>query len=87
MSEAKGIKEIKEVIEGLGLLYKVGKEVMADGKVDFSDVTVIMKFQGQLPVLMGAVQGLSDVGAEAKDISGEEAIELLGLLFAKVKEA
>ena len=87
MSEIKGIKEIKELIEGLGLLYKVGKEVAADGKVDFTDVAVLAKFQDQLPVLLAAAEGVALLGEEVKDISGPEAIELLSLLYAKVKEA
>ena len=85
--EVKGVKEIKELVDGLALLYKVGKAVAADGKVDFSDVSVLLKFQSELSVLVAAADGVAQVGAEVKDLSGEEALELLAYLFSKVKEA
>lgn len=85
--EQKGIKEIKELIEGLAVVQQVGKEIMADGKVDFSDTMVVLKYKDSLSVLIAAGQGVGEIGAEIKDLSGEEAIELIQLLVAKLKAA
>jgi len=87
MSEVKGIKELKEVIDGVGVIVALAKEVMADGKVDFTDIAVVAKFQEKLPILLAAVDKANEVGAEVKDISLAEAIEILSLLAEKVKAA
>ena len=87
MSEVKGVKELKEVIEGVGVIVALVKEVMADGKVDFTDIAVVAKFQDKLPILLAAVDKANEVGAEVKDISIAEAVELLSLLALKAKAA
>jgi hypothetical protein len=90
MSEAKGIKEILEVLDGVKVLLVNGKKVMADGKVSLADLPVAMELLKQMSVLNAAVQGASEVVAEAKDISGPEVDELVAKVlevFAAVKAA
>ncbi|MBX3017984.1 MAG: hypothetical protein KF767_08850 [Bdellovibrionaceae bacterium] len=82
MAEAKGIKELKELLEGLALLGVAGKKIMADGKVNLADLPVVIGLVQDASVLTAAVQGTNEIPAEVKDLSAEEAQELLGLVLA-----
>jgi hypothetical protein len=80
-----GIKEVKELIEGLAVAHKALKLVLADGKIDLSDAVAVAKLQGELPVLLAGVDGLALALEEIKDLDGAEAIELIKLLIEKLK--
>lgn len=82
-----GIKELKEVIAAVEALYLIGKKVMKDGKVDFSDAKYAMELGAQMPILIAAVDGIALVKGEAMDIQEEEAKELIAQIYAMAKKA
>jgi hypothetical protein len=82
MSEAKGIKESMELLEGVKVLVVEVKKVMADGKVSLADLPVLMSLLQKFSVLSAAAEGAGEITKEVKDLSAEEAQTLL----AKVLE-
>ena len=85
--EKKGIKEIGELIEGLGLLAKAGFKISKDGKVDISDLAHLVEVVKEFDTLMDAFEDLSEIGAEIKDLDESEVIIIIGKLFKVIKEA
>jgi hypothetical protein len=81
-TEQRGIKESLELLDGVKALLVDGKKIMADGKVSFADLPVLFDLMQQAGILTAAFQGLNDVPAEVKDLTAEEANQLL----AKVLE-
>ncbi len=77
-----GIKETLELLQGIKDLVMDGKQVMADGAITLADLPVAIQLLTQLNDLNQAVQGLSDVPMEVKDLSPDEANQLV----AKVLE-
>lgn len=84
--DKKGIKESKELIEALALLAKAGKEIAADGKVSVSDLEHLVALGKDFNILLEGFKDLKELDDELKDIDEAEAIELLSLLFKKVKD-
>lgn len=85
MPEAeKTIKETKELFKGLALVVKAGKKVAADGKVDFSDIAHVVELAKSSSVIVEAVKDVKEVPAELKDLSKEELLELIGLVYAEI---
>lgn len=84
MPEVKSIKETKELFKGLGLIVKTGKAVAADGKVDFSDLAHAVELAKNSAVIVEAVKDVKEVPAEIKDLSKEELLELIGLVYAEI---
>lgn len=82
MSEAVGIKETMEMLDGLKLLAIETKKVLADGKVNVADLPILIELLQQLNVLTAAVAGAGQIPAEAKDLSADE----LQTIGAKVLE-
>lgn len=80
--EKQSIKELLELLEGMKLLALDGKKVLADGKVNLADIPVAMELLGQLDVLGAAVRGADQIPSEVKDLSLEEAQQII----AKVLE-
>ena len=81
-----GIKEIKELLEGLKLLGVVGAEVMADGQINSSDIGAITKLLTNAGVLVEAVKGIKEIPAELKDLDQSELLELGTILYQMVVE-
>jgi hypothetical protein len=86
MAEAKGVKEILELIEGLKQLVLVGKAVMKDGKIDMSDLVHLSALMSKQAELVAAFQGLAELKEEAKDIDLAEAQQVILALLAAAKE-
>jgi hypothetical protein len=82
MAETKGVKECLELLEGVKVVGVAVKKVLADGKVSVGDLPVLVEVLGKFSVLVDSVQGLDQVPAEFKDLSADEANQLL----AKVLE-
>lgn len=85
MSESKTIKETKELFEGLGEVAKTAKLVAKDGKVDFSDSAHVIELAKNSTVLVEAVKGIEQVPAELKDLSKEELLELILIVYKKIE--
>lgn len=73
--ESKGIKETKEVLQLVFALMKTFKAAKADdGNINMADVKHLVAL---FPNLSPAVEGITEVPAEIKDLNEAEAKELL----------
>ena len=84
----KGVKELKELLDGFEILYFFVKERAADG-IDWSDGTDLISrlitddvFRDEL---VEAFSGFAEMEKELSDLSFEEGIELVQYLLEKMK--
>lgn len=84
--EQKGIQQIMELIAGLKALGLAGRAVMKDGKISVADLAVVPKLLEQQQVLVAAFLGLGELKDEVKNVSGDEAVQIVAALFAAAKE-
>jgi dihydrodipicolinate synthase/N-acetylneuraminate lyase len=82
----KGVKEMLELIAGLKEVAKLGKLALKDGKIDLNDLALLSQLLVKQQVMIDALQGLGDVGDEVKDLSLEEAMQLIQALVDAAKE-
>lgn len=80
------IKETKELFEGLSEVAKVAKAVQKDGKVDFTDLSHVIDLAKKSSVLVEAVKGIDKVPEEIKNLSKEELLEVVMLVYKKISE-
>lgn len=84
----KGIKEIKEVLEGVFALYDFMKKEAEDG-LDWTDagslIVKIVDDEEFRTKLVDAFQGYEELGGEISDLSFKEGIELVELVLDKLK--
>ena len=80
--EQKGIKEMMELLAAVEVLGVAVKEVMKDGKIGLEDAGALVKLGSQFGVFAAAIEGIKEIPAEAKDIDAQEAIEIVGKLYA-----
>ncbi len=81
MSEAKGVKETKELIS-LGIaLEKAVVAAKADGKIDINDLPLLLAV---LPKLQPAIDGIDQIPAELKDLSAPEAADVVAYVMAEL---
>lgn len=88
--EKQGIKQTLEALESLAVLAKAVKEVAKDGKVNISDLSVLMSLLNNMSVFVAGIQGADKIGDEIKDLDGDEAKELVvrvGEIVASIKAA
>ena len=79
MSEV-GIKETKEVISALKVLSETGVKAFADG-VQITDLSHLSVLAAQFKTFQDAIEGIDKVDDEFKDLTLEEAKELVGEVF------
>ena len=77
------IKEINEILDALELTVNTAGVVMADGKIDFTDIPAALKLVNNYETFINAVKGASGVIEEAKDIDETEAMAI-GLRMFKI---
>jgi len=82
--EKQGIKQTLEALEALAVLAKAVKEVAKDGKVNISDLSVLMSLLNNMSVFVAGIQGADKIDDEIKDLDGDEAKELVGRVVAIV---
>lgn len=82
----KGTKELLELIAALKEVAKLGKLALKDGKIDLNDLGLLSQLLVKQQVLIDGLQGVSDVGAEVKDLSLDEAMQLIQALVDAAKE-
>lgn len=80
----KEIKETKELFTGLALVAKAAKKIAADKKVSVEDLPAIIDLAKESPVLIAAVEGVSEVPAELKDLDKEELLELIMIVYKEI---
>lgn len=54
-------KEINELLDGAILAVKDYQELMADGKIDFRDFSLLIKISQQIGAFNAALQGLNNL--------------------------
>jgi hypothetical protein len=82
----KGIKELLELIAGVKELALVGKAVMKDGKISVEDLAALSGLLSKQEILIAAFQGAADVPEEVKDLTLDEAMEIVTALVTAAKE-
>lgn len=82
MAGEKGIKEIMEVLDAVQLIGVGAKQVLKDGKVGLDDLPVAMALVAQANVIVEAVKDAALVLEEGKELSEEEAAQLIAKLYA-----
>lgn len=90
MSEGKGVKELKELLEGVEVVALAAKKITADGKVGLDDAGAIIEAVKQYQVLIDAVKGIGEIPSEVKDLELVELQEIAAsvlALAAKLKAA
>jgi len=79
-----GVKESKELLEGILVLGVSAKKIAKDG-VSLADLPEALELLKKVDVLVEAVKGVDAIGEEVKDLSQEELIELGLKVFSVVK--
>ena len=80
----KGLKEFKELIDGLELLAVQAKKI-ADGGIGAEDIIHMVKLAQEFEVLREAFKGFGELKEEMKDLDQSEVIEIVGELYGLVK--
>jgi hypothetical protein len=83
----RGIKETLEVFDGLKLIGEIANGILADGKVNGSDVFVVAGKLKEMDRLTNAVVGADQVKAELQNLSKEEAIQIGMVAWSVIQEA
>lgn len=83
----KSIKESMELLEGVLVLVQEYKKVMADGKVSFDDLPVLLGLMSKVATITAAVEGAEAVVEEAKDFSSEEINQIVSKVVEIVNAA
>lgn len=81
MTEAKDTKGLTEVVDAILTGISVFKQAEADGKIDLSDLGLLLQL---VPVVGPAISDASDIPAELKDLSTEEAAALVAHVMVKL---
>lgn len=82
----RGIKETKELVDGLKVLSKAGYAIAKDGKVSLDDLEHLVELGKEFETIMDAFKDLGDIDDEMKDLDEAEAIEIVAHLYKAVKE-
>jgi hypothetical protein len=83
-----GVKELKEFVEALGFIGGNVHEASKDG-VDMSDIKSLIDLGKEYEMIGEGFKGFDKMGAELKDISQAELVELFSAMmeaFNKGKE-
>ena len=81
--EKQDIDKLELMARSLKDAVKLGENVLADGKVSFSDVAYIGPLVKILVNMAKAIKAYKEMGAEIKDIDGDEAKRLLEIILGK----
>lgn len=79
-----GIKESKELLNGVELLAVSAKKIAKDG-VSLADLPEAIELLKKVDILVEAVKGLESIDEELKDLEQEELVELGLKVFSIVK--
>ena len=82
---AEGVKAIKDVIGALKPVAVFVKKVAADGKVNLEDLPAVVELAKELDTILAAAKEVNEIPAEIKDIDEQEALEIIGAVFALIK--
>lgn len=80
------LKETKEALQAIKEVAVFARKVFADGKVNLADLSSLVELGGKVSVLSSGLKDAKLALPELKDLSAEEAQELLALMFQLLKE-
>jgi hypothetical protein len=80
----KGIKESKELLEGVKVLAVSAKKIAKDG-VSLADLPEALELIKKIDILVEAVKGVDGIDEEVKDLDQAELVELGVAVFDIVK--
>jgi hypothetical protein len=83
--ETKSVKETKELLVGMGEATKIIKLIAKDG-LSMADIVHIKAIADSLPILKSAVEGISEIPAELKDLNEVEVLEIIGCIYEQAKK-
>lgn len=87
MSEqSQGVKETLEVVKAVELVGIQAKKVLADGKVNGEDLPAALELVKNAQTIIDAVEGITSIDDEMKDLDEAEAIQV-GMAFFKTVKA
>lgn len=66
------IHNLMEVLQSVEDLAIAAKQVLKDGKVDLADLPIALALLPKVAALAAAVDGVSDIPAEVKDMDAAE---------------
>jgi hypothetical protein len=76
------IKETKELLEGLGKVAVAAKKIAANGKIDASDLIVLIDLAKDIDALSESVKGVKEIPSELKDLDQAEVLEIIAKLYS-----
>lgn len=85
MSEAKSVKELKELIIAIEPVAVFVKKVAADKKVGLDDLPYLIDLSKQLDTIAEGAQDVDQILAELKDLDEAEVMEVIGQLIKLAK--
>lgn len=80
------INAILEMITALKDLAICVRQVSADGTINLADLPALMALVAKANDLTTAIKDADEIPAEVKDLSAEEATQVVAALFAAIKE-
>ena len=80
------IKEILELLEGIKDAGVLGVSVLADGKVNLKDLAPLTKFLTQAGDIAKAIEGITLVDDEIKDLDHAEIAQIGAKSLEMIKE-
>jgi hypothetical protein len=86
LEEPKGIKEITDVTKALDKVKDLLVAMLADGRIDGSDVLHVVSLLKDLDVFVEAVKGGGEIDDEFKDLDQAEVLVLGAWAFNFVKD-
>ena len=81
------MKEMMEMLDGVEVVVDAGKAVMADGKIDLSDLPIAMDLATKSAQLVSAVEGADQIPAEVPTYTAVEISALVDKLYAICRKA
>jgi len=86
VKEEIGIKELSELIDGLGELAGFAGAVMKDGKIGADDLVSLVAFGSNFEKISEAVKGAGEALNEAKNLEQDEVLILIGKIYNAVQK-
>lgn len=80
---AEDIKDTKELVTLVAVLAKAFKDAQADGRIDATDIAVLIQV---IPSLTPALENITNIPAELKDLDAAEVQELADAVKVVVGE-
>lgn len=79
--QSMSVKETKEALSAIIALANAGDAAAKDGKIDFNDIGLLI---GLIPKIQPAIDGVKSIPSELKDLSSEEAEELVAFVTGEL---